>query len=41
MWRIMKEHDDEVQGDQIEMHESMRGFHGAMASEIQDGQKGE
>ena len=34
------EHDDEVQGDQIEMHESIRGVHGAMTSEIKDVQKG-
>ena len=30
----------ERQGDQIEMHESIQGVHGAMTSEIQDGQKG-
>ena len=33
------EHDD-VQGDQIEMHESIQGVHGAMLSDMQDGQKG-
>ena len=33
------EHDD-VQGDQIEMHESIQGVHGAMTSKIEDGQKG-
>ena len=40
MWRSMIEHDDEVQGDQIEMHESIQHVHGAMISDIQDGQKG-
>ena len=34
------EHDDEVQGDQMEMHESIQGVHGAMLSDMQDGQKG-
>ena len=33
-------HYDEVQGDQKEMHESIQGVHGAMTSDIQDGQKG-
>ena len=36
----MIEHDDEVQFDQIEMHQNIPGVHGAMTSEIQDGQKG-
>ena len=40
MWRSMIKHDDEVQGDQIELHESIRGVHGAMTSDIQDVQKG-
>ena len=35
------EHDDEVQGDQIKINESIYGVHGAMTSKIQqDGQKG-
>ena len=34
------EHDDEVQFDPIEMHESIRGVHGAMTSKIQDVQRG-
>ena len=35
------DHDDEVQCDPIEMHESIGGVHGAMTSKIHDGQKGE
>ena len=41
MWRSIVKHSDEVQGDQIEMHESIQGVHGAMSSEIQDGDHSE
>ena len=36
----MMEHDDEVQGDLIELRESIQSVHEAMTSKIQDGQKG-
>ena len=35
----MMEHYDEVRGDQIAMHENIRGIHGAMASKMQDCKK--
>ena len=40
MWRSMIELDDEIQGVQIEMYMNIRGVHGSMTSEIQDGHKG-